>query len=223
AIAGATAQIGVDALRAIGVNADTQAADFNAYISLLDSHETGWDMVFFAYNYYVNDVDWLAYQYYSELADQPYQNPTMYRNATYDSYRDQLLYGNETEIWEASAEMQKILHYTVPLLVVYENTYMQAYRIDEFENHVFDQARYISGPWTMRKIKPIDSSHGGTVTVRIGQEPDSFNIYTTNSAYAAAILNNLWPSLYSYDPNMNPYPDLAESYIKETHADNADV
>ncbi|MFW9870519.1 MAG: ABC transporter substrate-binding protein [Candidatus Thorarchaeota archaeon] len=223
AIAGATAQIGVDALRAIGVNADTQAADFNAYISMLDSHESGWDMVFYASNYYVNDVDWLPQLFDSELATLPYQNPCMYVNATFDSWIDQLLYGNAAEIEEASAAMQRILHYTVPRLVVYENTYMQAYRIDTFQGHVQDQGRYIAGPWTARKINPIDAVHGGTVTIRIGQEPDSFNIYTTNSAYSAAILSNLWPSLYSFDPNMEPHPDLAESYIKETHADNADV
>jgi peptide/nickel transport system substrate-binding protein len=100
---------------------------------------------------------------------------------------------------------------------------MQAYRTDTFEGHVEDQARYISGPWTARKIKPIAAAQGGTVTIRIGQEPDSFNIYTTNSAYSAAILHNLWPSLYAFDTNMEPYPDLAESYVKETHSDNTDV
>jgi len=222
-IAGGTAQIGVDALRRLGVNARTQAAEFNEYISALDSHED-YDMVFFAVNFYSNDVDWLAYEYWSEYADTPYQNPTNFRNATYDSYREDLLYGTTYEkVFEAAANMQKVLQYNVPRLVVYENTYMQGYRNDKFTGHVEDLGRYISGPWTMRKIQKLDGTFGGTVPISISQEPDSFNIYVTNSAYSAAILSELWPSLYGFGPDLNPYPDLAESMITETHSDNAAV
>jgi len=57
-IAGGVAQIGVDALRRLGVNAETRAADFNEYISRLDSHGD-YDMVFYAVNFYSNDVDWV--------------------------------------------------------------------------------------------------------------------------------------------------------------------
>jgi ABC-type transport system substrate-binding protein len=222
-IAGGTAQIGVDALRDLHVNADTQAADFNEYISRLDSHGD-YDMVFYAVNFYSNDVDWLAYSYWSENADEPYLNPTNFRNTTYDSWRDQLLYGTTyEEVYEAAAEMQMILQYNVPRLVVYENTYMQGYRNDQFEGHVEDLARYIAGPWTMRKIKPIGATNGGTVPIAIGEEPDSFNIYVTNSAYSAAILFQIWPSLYTFAPDLTPYPDLAESMLIETHSDNPAV
>ncbi|MDH4213841.1 MAG: ABC transporter substrate-binding protein, partial [Candidatus Thorarchaeota archaeon] len=222
-IAGGTAQIGVDALTDLHINARTRAADFNEYISRLDSHGL-YDMVFYAFNYYSNDVDWLAYEYWSEYADTPYQNPTNFRNETYDSWRAQLLYGTTyEEVFEAAAEMQKILLYNVPRLVVYENTYNQAYRNDKFTGHVADLGRYITGPWTMRKVHEIDGTTGGTLSVAISEEPDSFNIYVTNSAYSAAILENLWPALYSFGPDLNPYPDLAESMLIETHADNSDV
>ena len=115
-IAGGTAQIGVDALRRLGINAQTRAADFNEYISRLDSHGD-YDMVFYAFNYYSNDVDWLAREYWSDVADVEYQNPTNFANATYDSYRNDLLYGTTYEIvYAAAAEMQKILQYNVPRL-----------------------------------------------------------------------------------------------------------
>ena len=222
-IAGGTAQIGVDALRRLGINAQTQAADFNEYISRLDSHGD-YDMVFYALNFYSNDVDWLAYEYWSEYADVEYQNPTNFRNATYDSWRDQLLYGTTYEdVYDAAAAMQEILQYNVPRLVVYENTYMQGYRNDQFTGHVEDLGRYITGPWTMRKIHLLDGSFGGTVPIAISEEPDSFNIYVTNSAYSAAILSELWPSLYSFGPDLNPWPDLAESMLTETHTDNPAV
>jgi ABC-type transport system substrate-binding protein len=219
-IAGATAQIGVDALRALHVDARTVPADFNEYISRLDSHGD-YDMVFFAYNYGGNTVEYLAYEYWSEYADVPYQNPSNFRNATYDGWRHQLLYGaTYEEIYEASAQMQLILQYNVPLLVVYENYYLQGYRNDVFTGHVPDAGSYITGPWTFRKIHKIDGTPGGTVPIAISQEPDSFNIYVTNSAYSIAILEELWPSLYTLAPDFTPYPNLAESYVLETHADN---
>ncbi|MBN2228855.1 MAG: hypothetical protein JW779_04605 [Candidatus Thorarchaeota archaeon] len=222
-IAGGTAQIGVDALTALHINARTRAADFNEYISRLDSHGN-YDMVFYAVNFYSNDVDWLAYEYWSEYANTPYQNPTNFRNSTYDGYRQDLLYGTTyEEIYAAAKGMQEVLQYNVPRLVCYENTYMQGYRNDKFTGHVEDLGRYITGPWTMRKIHKIDGTWGGTLPIAISEEPDSFNIYVTNSAYSAAILENLWPSLYGFGPDLNPYPDLAENMITETHAENAAV
>jgi peptide/nickel transport system substrate-binding protein len=75
----------------------------------------------------------------------------------------------------------------------------------------------------MRKIQKLDGTFGGTVPIAISEEPDSFNIYVTNSAYSAAILSELWPSLYGFGPDLNPWPDLAETMITETHADNPAV
>jgi len=219
-ISGGTAQIGVDALHALHIDAGKEAVDYQDGI---DRFEVGIvDMIFYTKNFYSNDVDWLAYDYWSGNGYD--QNPTRFANATYDSWRDQLLYGTTyEEVHEAAAEMQKILHYNVPRLVVYENTYLQAYRNDRFTGHVEDLGRYISGPWTMRKIHKLDGSFGGTVPIAISQEPDSFNIYVTNSAYSAAILSELWPSLYGFGPDLNPWPDLATSMITETHSDNAAV
>jgi ABC-type transport system substrate-binding protein len=222
-IAGGTAQIGVDALLRLGIDAETRAADFNEYISRLDSHGE-YDMVFYAQNFYSNDVDWLAYEYWSDYADVEYQNPSNFANTTYDSWRDQLLYGTTyEEVYEAAAEMQKILQYNVPRLVVYENTYMQGYRNDQFTGHVEDLGRYISGPWTMRKIHKLDGSPGGSVPIALPEEPDSFNIFVTNSPYSTTILENLYSSLYKYGPDLNPWPDLAESILTETHTDNVAV
>ncbi len=218
-----TPDIAVEALHSLHIDAHRQPADWNEYISRLDNHGD-YDMVFFASNFFDNDIDWLAYEYWSEYVDTPYQNPTNFRNATYDSYRDALLYGTTyEEVYEAGAEMQKILHYNVPRLVVYENVYLQAYRNDQFTGHVEDLGNHISGPWTMRNIHNIDGTFGGTVPIAIGQEPDSFNIYVTNSAYAAAINSELWSSLYKYNPDLEPWPDLAESMLTETHSDNPSI
>ena len=222
-IAGGTCQIGVYTLESLHIEARTRAVDYNECLNRLNNHGD-YDMVLYAVNFYDNDVDWLAYDYWSEYADVFGENPTNFRNATYDSWRDQLLHGiTYEEVFEAVVEMQKILQYNVPRLVVYENAYMQAYRNDVFTGQVEDILRYISGPWTMRKIHRLDGALGGTVPVAISEEPDSFNIFVDYSAFSAFILCELWPSLFRYSPAGTPWPDLAETMLTETHSDNLAV
>jgi ABC-type transport system substrate-binding protein len=222
-IASGTSLIGVDALKALHINAATKAAEFNEYISRLDSHGP-YDMVFYGLNFLSDDVDWLAYEYWSGTADLPTQNHCNFRNATYDACRDQLLHGTtQAAVYNASSWMQKILQEQVPRLVCYENTYNQAYRTDKFTGFVPDLGNYITGPWTNRKVHKLDGTTGGTLSVAIAEAPDSFNFFVTRSAYSMDILRNLWPGLYSLAPDLTPYPDLAESMLTETNADNPDV
>ena len=218
-IAGGTAQIGVDALHSLHIDARKVVP----YFSRLDNHGF-YDMVVYAENFQTNDVDWLAYDYWSEYANVPYENPTNFRNATYDSWREQLLYSTSyDEVYEAAAEMQKILQYNVPRLVVYENTYHQMYREDTFTGHVPDLGSHISGPWTLRKIHKLTGGFGGTVNVALAQEPDNFNFFMSVSPYMMKIIENLWPSLYVYAPDLTPYPYIATGVVTETHSINPAV
>jgi ABC-type transport system substrate-binding protein len=220
-IAEGVAQIGVDALHALHI--DAEMTTIVADISRLDLHGD-YDMIFYAINFNDDAVDWLAYTYWSFYADIDYQNPTNFRNATYDSWRNQLLYGTTyEEVFEAASEMQKILHYNVPRLVVYQNTYIQGYRNDQFTGHVEDLGKYISGPWTMRKIQKLDSTFGGIVPVAMPNEPDSFNIFVSNSPYSTAMFDIIHPSLYKRAPDLTPWPDIVESMTIETHTDNPEV
>lgn len=222
-IAGGTAQIGVDALRRLGINAETRATDFNEFLSRLDSHGE-YDMVFYARTFYDNDVSWLAYEYWSDYANTPYQNPTNFRNTTYDSWRDQLLYGIAyEEVFEAAAEMQKILQYNVPRLVCYENHAYQAYRTDLFEGHINDLVEGISGSWSLRQMRAIGASHGGNVSVGVVQAPTNFNIFNSESSSSQMILDLLYPSLYDYDPTLRPIGDLAKNLIVQRNSDNFEV
>ncbi len=212
-----------EALQSLHVDADTLAADFNGLVNRLDTHGD-FDMAYFEFDSFPVDVDWLAYEYWSEYADVEYQNWCSFRNETYDSLRTQLLFGTSYEdVYEAAAEMQKVLHYNVPRLVVNSRIYIQAYRNDQFTNHSEDLGRYISGHWTMRKIQKLDGTYGGTVPIAISEEPDSFNIYVANSAQSRAILSELWPSLYSLCQKLRPRSNLAENMMIQTHSDNPAV
>ncbi len=223
-IAGEIAHIGVDALHSLHIDADAVAVVYNEYLSRLTPH-CCYDMVVNSVNFSSNNVDWLAHEFWSEHAGDRYLNPSSnFRNATFDSWRDQLLNGTTyEEVYEASAEMQRILHYNVPRLVVYENTFMQAYRTDVFTGHVPDLGQYITGRWTMRKIHKLDGTQGGTVTVGISQEPVTFNIFTASTPSTIHMLEETWPSLYVYAPDLTPHPYLADKMIIETHEDNSAV
>jgi ABC-type transport system substrate-binding protein len=127
------------------------------------------------------------------------------------------------EVQEASIEMQRILHYNVPQLVICQSNFLQGYRIDKFLGHIEDVYRYLSGPWTLRRIRQIDYTHGGTVSIAIGYEPDTFNFYTATSPSSRMIFENTCPSLYSRGPDMIPIPDLAEAMLVEINSDNPTV
>ena len=222
-IGGGVAQIAVDALTALHIDATEVASDFNSYMAIMDAHGS-YDMAFLGRNFYDNDIDWLAYDFWSGYASTPYQNPTNFANATYDSWRDQLLYASTYEdVYDAAATMQEILQYNVPKLIVYENTYFQAYRNDEFTGFIDDFSRYASGLWTMRKVHRLDGVQGGTFNVALAEEPDSFNFFVTSSAYSRNIIEEFWPSLYKTAPDLTPWPDLAQSLLIETHSDNPAV
>jgi ABC-type transport system substrate-binding protein len=217
------AQIGVDALHALHIDASAVAVEFNDYTTRLNNHGN-YDMIVDKSNFYDNNVDWLAYEYWSDYANTAFMNPTNFVNVTYDSWRNQLLHSSTYgEVYQASSEMQRILQYNVPILVVYENSYLQAYRNDRFTGHVPDLASYISGQWTMRKIHKLDGTMGGDVSASLAQEPDSFNIFVTGSPYSERILQNLHASLYKYGPDLTLVSDLADSLLLETHTDNAEV
>ncbi len=220
---GALPDIVLDALESLHINCRKQYVQFTEYIDRVNHHED-YDIVFYGVDFNNSNVDWLAYEYGSVYADMDFQNPSNFANDTYDDWIDQLLYSSTYEkVYEAAEEMQKILHYNVPRLVVYENTYMQGYRNDQFTGHVEDLERYISGLWTMRKIHRLNDSFGGTVSIAISDDPDSLNFYTANSAASTVILEELWPSLYKCGPDMNPIPDLVENMLIETHSDNSMV
>ena len=222
-IAGCCAQLGVDALVSLHIHAHLAPQDFNTYMGILASHGE-YDMFFYATDFHTYDIDWLAYSYWSERANEPLENPTNFMNATYDSCRNPLLHGTTyKEVYAAAAEMQKILHYNVPLLVVYENIYMQAYRNDQFTGHVPDLGRSIAGLWTMRKIYRLDGSQGGIVAVGVDGEPDNFNIWHSTSTTSKVIFDEIYPSLYARAPDLTPYPYLATEIVIETHEDNQAV
>ena len=140
-----------EAMVSIGIDAVSQPTDFYEYLQRLYYHGD-YDMVFLGTTFTTFDVDWLAYSFWSEYVDEPFQNTPNFVNATYDSWRDQLLHSTDyDEVYEAAIEMQRILTYEAPQLICYENIQLTAYRTDRFEGQVNDVVGGIPGYWTLFK------------------------------------------------------------------------
>ncbi len=219
-VGGGCAQIGVDALEALHIQATTDQEDFNTYISALNSHEP-YEMLFFGVTFSGLDIDWLEREFASYYADVNFQNDCNFRNATIDAVLQRIVNAqNYTEAYDAGAEAQRLLHYEQPYVVVYENVFLQAYRTDQFKGVLMDQGGYAAGYWSLMNLIKNDDTFGGTVKVQLDQEPSTFNLFTYTSGYSAAVLDMIVSGLYGAAPDLSYYPVLAESYIEETHEDN---
>jgi len=230
---GETSQIGVDALRDLHVNASTRYVNFNEYNLRIGTHGD-YDMLFSGTQFYDSDIRWLADEYWSANADIDYKNPTNFRNDSFDTWRDQLLYyTTQEEVQEAATAMQLILHENVPRLVVYQNIYMTAYRVDVFTGQVFGKTPRITNQWTFRNIHPISADFGGTLSVALWDSIVSFNhfkpeyqsdfFFIYGREDDIIVLDLIYSSLFDKGPEMSPVPDLALQMFEETHSDNHNV
>lgn len=185
--------------------------------------ELNQEMTIWGQQFYDSDLRWLAHQFWSECPEDYYYSPTGFRNSTFDSWRDQLLNSpSYEETFEAASEMQKILHYNVPLIPIYQDIWLHPYRNDQFDGHIEDTANSVHGPWTMLNIGRVDGSYGGTVPVAISNEP-IFNFWRTGATSGNWFYTIMHCALYTKDPDQQPYPQLAESVNIETHSDNPSV
>ncbi|MHA2004878.1 MAG: ABC transporter substrate-binding protein [Candidatus Thorarchaeota archaeon] len=223
--ADAIAVLAEEALTAISINADISPGDFGDIYSRLFGHGD-FDVIFNGRNFYDFDLQWLERYYDSSSYGDPGENPSNYINATLDAYMDILLTStNYMETYDAAEEIQKILFEDCPEIVLYEEYSYSAYRKDRFEGHVVDVINNVENEWTNLKahLTPID---GGpfTGTLRVGMSvfPSTFNPMLATH-YSNMILDNLFTHLIKTGPDGAFMPDLAESYLIETHVDDASI
>jgi ABC-type transport system substrate-binding protein len=215
-----------EALVDLGIDATSEPTDFYEYLNRLYFHGD-YDIVFLGSSFNNFDVDWLAYEFWSEYADEPYWNFPNFRNASYDSWRDQLLYATDpADVLEAALEMQKVWVYQSPMIICYENILLSAYRTDLFEGFVNDVSDGVPGWWTNNKVHLKASEggpFGGTFRWSNPLDLDTWNFMVSSSAYTMNVLGELYDSLIQQDSDGVDTLWLAESYTAETHGDNPAV
>jgi len=215
-----------EALLALDIDANSEPTDFYEYLTRLHYHGD-YDMVFLGNSFNNFDVDWLIYNYGSAYADEPFLNVVNFRNASFDDWIPQLQFGGTyDEVHEAAIEMQRILVYECPEIICYENVQLYPYRTDRFENFQESVIDGIPGFWTNLKVhltEDMDGPYGGTLTWSNSEEIDTFNFMATTSGYAQQINNMMWDQLMRVGVKGHDIPWLAESWVLETHDDNAAI
>ncbi len=221
-------QFVVDALHGLQVDAAltiTSDLDYilrSGGIRLLD-----YDMYVYQKAFDDYDVDWLAYEFWSGNADDLYLNHPSFRNATYDSWSNILL--NSTDMWDlmlAAHELQKIVAYECPIIPVFNDILYYVCRTDRYEGHVNDIVAGVPGWWTNYKIHlkaDAGGPWGGTFRRSIPHDVSSFNFMITSDPYDMNIFEMLYDSLLKQDANGLDFLWLAETFLAETHTDNAAI
>ena len=216
-----------EALRALHVDATSQPTDFYEYASRLPPMYD-YDIRFTTVDFNNFDVDWLAYEYWSEFAYELDFNLPCWQNTTYDSWRDQLLHAtNYNDVYEAAFQMQEILVYQCPIIVCYENMLLSAYRTDKFEGYINDVSDGVPGWWTNYKVHiklgETGAPWGGTFRWSNSLDINTFNIMRSSSAYTNNVLQMMYDSLLNAGPDGSDIPWLAEDWYIETHDVNPSV
>ncbi|MHA2424311.1 MAG: ABC transporter substrate-binding protein [Candidatus Thorarchaeota archaeon] len=218
-----------EALTALEIDAVSVPTDFYEYLNRLYFHGE-YDIVFLGSTFTNFDLDWLAYEFWSDYADEPYWNFPNFANASYDAWRDQLLHATFWDgpggVLEAALEMQEVWVFQSPMIICYENILLSAYRTDRFEGFVNDVSDGVPGWWTNYQVHLQDGlggPFGGTFRWSNPLDLDTFNFMVSSSAYTMNVLGELYDSLITTDYQGNDVNWLAESYIAETHEDNPNV
>jgi ABC-type transport system substrate-binding protein len=185
-----------------------------------------YDIMFLRNRFNDFDVDWLGYEYWSEYSNKPFYNYPNFQNSTYDSWRNQLLHSTDYEkIQEAAIEMQRILVKECPIVVLFQEHQIFAYRADRFTNIKNDVVEGISGYWTNYEAHLRESNggpFGGVLKRSIQQDVDTFN-FMDASSHSKDILNMLYDSLIKRNWAGEDIAWLAKNYYLETHEDNQNV
>lgn len=220
-------QQAIIALEALGINSSI-ILDAGAYnINDRLYFHLDYDIIFTSTSFPDFNIDWFAYEYWSEYIDEPYYNYPNFQNVSYDTWRETLLYMDfYPSVQAAAVEMQKIIQYECPIIVCYENLLISAHRTDRFEGWMNVPSRGIPNWWNYFGVHlrtNTDISNGGTLRVSINGDVQSFNIMMLGNSRGSTygngeykILRLLYDSLLMLAPNNTLIPWLADSY--STHS-----
>ena len=215
-----------EALVALHINGRSEPTAFDEYLVRLNQHGD-YDMCFLGWNFGTFDADVLGDEWWGENADAPFMNFANWRNDSYDALRDDLMYSTDYDVIRAASDaMQEIWIYECPWIVAYNNVEIGAYRTDRFEGHQNDISGGVVGFWTNYKVHLKDSlggPFGGTYRWNNPKDVATFNIMAASSAYTYNVLGMMYDGLLSIGPDGVDIPWIAESYISETHADDATI
>jgi len=217
----------MDAFDALHIEAVLKLPTFSGYLGRLHGHGD-YDIAFLTRSFSSWHVNWLIYNFWSYFADVPGFNYPNFSNESLDIWIDHLLHSVDyDEVYEAAIEIQKILVYECPEIVLYENVFLSAYRTDRLEGFVNDASTGIPCWWTYQRVhlKAAEGGpFGGTLRTSMPLDVLGFNFMTAIADYPLnGMLYMMYDSLLKPSSDGFDIPWLAESYEVTTHSDDSTV
>ncbi|MBD3408336.1 MAG: hypothetical protein GF411_19590 [Candidatus Lokiarchaeota archaeon] len=176
-----------------------------------------------------DDIRWIAYEFWSEYADEADYNIPKYRSAQFDSWRNQLLKGHShEEVKEAITAMQRILFDDCPLVPLCQEYTISAYRTDRFTGFKEYDFSEILHRWNLQHIRQKrGDSLSGVLHCGVPYIPDysqtDTELYNFNDRIFGYYDDMFFDSLLVENAEGGLNPWLCESYTKETHDDDPSV
>jgi ABC-type transport system substrate-binding protein len=217
----------MDAFNALHIEAVLELPSFSQYLTRLYKHGD-YDIAFLSRSFNSWHVNWLIYNFWSYFADVPGLNYPNFSNESLDIWIDHLLHSLDyDEVYEAAIEIQKILVYECPEIVLFENVFLSAYRTDRLEGFVNDANTGIPCWWTYQRahLKATKGGpFGGTLRTSIPLDVLGFNFMTAIADYPLnGMLYMMYDSLLKPSSDGIDIPWLAESFEVTTHSDDSTV
>ncbi|MHA1170108.1 MAG: ABC transporter substrate-binding protein, partial [Candidatus Hodarchaeales archaeon] len=138
--------LSVDAFEDLHIKATQDLIDFNTLLARVDSGD--FNAGFWAFNLGGTEPLFLE-----NFKSDDIGNDWNFFNSTYDDYVDTMLESNnETEVYEACWNAQRILWEEQPLCVAYQNLLISAYRKDPWTGYVNTEGSGVFDTWSFLKV-----------------------------------------------------------------------
>ena len=180
------------------------------------------------------DIRNFANYFRSAYVGNGFMNLPNFDNASIDTWSQQLAQSHRVEdLFEAATEMQKIVAFECPIILLYDLCIVNAYRTDRISDVVALGEYGLSNSVTNRLGNLLDvvEEYGGTLRIGISSGVSDLNFMRVFQDHwkgwlktdSMKIMENLYDSLMVTGPDGMDHPWLAESYLVDTHEDDSNV
>ncbi|MFX0204962.1 MAG: ABC transporter substrate-binding protein [Candidatus Hodarchaeota archaeon] len=213
--------VAVQGLTEMGIRAEVQQKDWNWLVNEMEMGNH-WVICWTEHLPLVNPPK-VMYDYWR--SGTPY-NTVYYRfnNATCDAALDDMAAQITLEgVKEKAKIAAKLLAYEQPIIVCYNDVYIDAYRIDKFDGFFLFQGRGITNgdnPYCGIKVKLKSGEMGGTFKYCLSERMDTTNVIMMTTGYEVTVAQYVYETLWNIDPfTWDPIPGLAYDWtIEQTTA-----
>ncbi|MFX0206859.1 MAG: ABC transporter substrate-binding protein [Candidatus Hodarchaeota archaeon] len=145
-----------------------------------------------------------------------------FSNATIDNALDEMMNANTLEeAKQKAAYAAALLVYEQPMIVCYNDIYINAYRINKFDGFFSFSGKGFTGanPYTCTKLHLKNNQggpYGGTFRMAISDDFESKNILLATEHSTTIVMGYIYEGLWQIDPNTwDPIPGLAYNWTTE--------